>query len=211
MRNLCLVILIGVILAGCMVAPPMSGVLRDAVTVENAFSGVRCIVSDTGHGTGFIVRVDKKGVYLATASHVANMPNPRVKGHPLTVIRVHEHYDLAVVRHSRYGGFDKIYTFQRPRLADRAYLLGFTWKGTARMQTRGIVSSLDFASHITYDGGVHPGMSGGPLVDERGQVLGMIIGAPYMKHRPMANPTVAICVPSDVIVEFLKSTFERKR
>ena len=136
---------------------------------------------DDGLGSGFYV--DANGLLVTSAHVVGARPQVTIRRFDRStataqVVRVASGYDLALL-------WDRSATVPAPiPLADPttaasgmiAYAIGHP-AGLDFTVTRGIVSSPDrVVSDVHYvqtDAAAHPGSSGGPLLDERGDVLGV--------------------------------------
>lgn len=152
--------------------------------------------SQTGSGSGFVIRPDG---YLLTNNHVVDLVS---KGGKLTVtfsdgasatgtvVGTSPDYDLAVVKVNRTSlPTLPIGDSSQVRVGDTAIAIGAPL-GLDGTVTAGIVSALDrpvtagdsgstssaptsFINAIQTDAAINPGNSGGPLLDERGNVIGV--------------------------------------
>jgi putative serine protease PepD len=152
--------------------------------------------SQSGSGSGFVIRPDG---YLLTNNHVVDLV---AKGGKLTVtfsdgvsskgtiVGVSPDYDLAVVKVDRTGlPTLPLGDSSKVRVGDSAIAIGAPL-GLDGTVTSGIVSALDrpvtagesggsagaptsFINAIQTDAAINPGNSGGPLLDERGNVIGV--------------------------------------
>lgn len=187
-------------LVACVADSPFS----DAWTTARTFAGTRKITNSQGHGTGFFVKADSKRFYLVTAAHVTNPGTVSINGRPATVIATHATQDLSLISVKRDKHLWQQYEFAIPHLQEQVTLLGYAGRFGTPLINTGHVSSISFeGGHVTFDGGCHPGQSGGPLVNNNGRVVAMIVMMPSM-YGMFPNPTVAICVPSKVIKKFIK-------
>lgn len=137
----------------------------------------------SSHGSGFLVSRDG---HLLTNAHVVgdgkNVPvafrsGVRVNG---TVLRVAPRRDVALVKVPVSVSY--ILPLRRgemPRIGDDVYVVGSPFDPSLRSTvTKGIVSALrtiDGQRFIQADAAVTPGNSGGPLVDGRGNVIGITV------------------------------------
>ena len=156
------------------IAPLAKRILRSVFTVE----------TQQALGSGFVAWQESGASYLVTAAHVvaeADGPHLRVsrKGGTWTaeIVGVDRKHDLAVVRiNGRPAGAAPLW--QRPaagrvRPGDQLLLLGspFGLEGTV---TTGIVSRVT-RKEIQTDAAANPGNSGGPALDERGRLVGVLV------------------------------------
>jgi S1-C subfamily serine protease len=155
------------------IAPLAARVLRSVFTVE----------TDRGLGSGFIAWSDGDASYLITANHV-------VAGQlgDLTISRkggswsgelsaVDPAHDLALIRiNSKPAGAAPLWRkarVRRPRTGDELLLVGSPY-GLYGTVTTGIVSRVT-RRVIQTDAAANPGNSGGPALDKRGNVVGVLV------------------------------------
>ncbi|WP_437903538.1 serine protease [Sorangium sp. So ce327] len=135
-------------------------------------------------GVGSAVVISPDGLLL-TAAHVATTPEVVVrfrdgKELPATVMRVNEQSDVALLQLKDRSRETPCLTLRMPSpsTGDDVFALGAP--GGERLSfsvTRGIVSgqrSFDGSSLIQTDTSISPGNSGGPLVDDKGQVVAIM-------------------------------------
>lgn len=152
--------------------------------------------SQSGSGSGFVIRPDG---YVLTNNHVVDLV---AKGGKLTVtfsdgatakgavVGTSPDYDLAVIKVERIGLLTlPLGDSSQVRVGDTAIAIGAPL-GLDGTVTAGIVSALDrpvtagdsgssgdgptsFINAIQTDAAINPGNSGGPLLDERGNVIGV--------------------------------------
>jgi putative serine protease PepD len=94
------------------------------------------------------------------------------------------------------------------RIGDTVYAVGDPF-GYARSMSRGLVSGLDrtieapngftVAHAIQTDAALNPGNSGGPLLDARGRVVGVVDQIATGNTRAQTNTGVGFAVPIDVV------------
>jgi serine protease Do len=154
------------------VARPISDVPGSVVAV---FTG-------SGMGSGFLVSNDG---YLLTNHHVVGgATTVRVRwsdGFETTgeVVRVDKRRDVALVKTSPHGRQPLALRRATPGVGDAVFAIGTPLdeklQGTV---TKGIVSAnriIDGFAYIQSDVGVDHGNSGGPLVDDKGRVIGITV------------------------------------
>jgi S1-C subfamily serine protease len=157
-------------------APLASRVLRSVFTIQ----------TNTGWlGAGFVAWVDGGDTYFVTAYHVvAHSTRTEVavaqKGGSWNgeIVRGDPKHDLAVVRVSgRPRGAPPLWqyvrSFSHPRTGDALLLVGSPY-GLEGTVTTGVVSRVG-KRYIQTDAAANPGNSGGPAVDRRGHIVGVLV------------------------------------
>lgn len=151
-------------------------------------------VSDSGTGSGFVIRSTSSASYILTNNHVANgagspaditvtfQDESQVSA---TVVGSDPSYDLAVLKVAR-GNLPvaQLGNSGDVVVGDQTIAIGSPL-GLSGTVTSGIVSALErpvtaggqdaasFISAIQTDAAINPGNSGGPLINSRGQVIGV--------------------------------------
>lgn len=157
------------------VAPLAARVLRSVFTVE----------TDTSLGTGFVAWTDGSASYVLTAYHVLEDDS----GGTVTISRkgaswsgqvdaIDPRNDLALVRvNGRPAGAAPLWQNARaaalPRTGDELLLVGSPY-GLYGTVTTGIVSRVTPRA-IQTDAAANPGNSGGPTLDKRGRIVGVLL------------------------------------
>lgn len=132
-------------------------------------------------GTGFVV---SKAGYIVTNNHVvAGCAALKFGDADAQLIGRDEKRDLAVLRVA--GSFDASIPMRsdsQVQLGEPVAVLGFPYRGmisTSLNLTNGIVTSLAGISDAPWlfqlNAQIQPGNSGGPIVDDRGQVIGVVV------------------------------------
>lgn len=129
-----------------------------------------------GACTTFLVGIPDR---WAAANHCVGK-DMKINGEDVTVIKVSEELDLAMLRGPE--GTMLPIAKKAPELGDRVYLVGWPagWEGERPMVFFGNVATDpyhdDQLGHVLYglDAGGGRGMSGGPIVNEKGDVVGMV-------------------------------------
>jgi S1-C subfamily serine protease len=171
------------------------------------------IKSNGGHGSGFLV--DQKGL-VVTNAHVINDPRGvsveisqslRV---PATVVELDERRDIAVVAVNplavagiaplRLSGSDSTPV----PIGEEVMAIGFPLH-QGRLVTHGIVSRTEKDSIIS-DVGTNPGNSGGPLLNQRGEV----IGVNTFRDLPKQGPGIGGSVSSWVVMSIVERAAGRE-
>jgi serine protease Do len=150
---------------------------------EKANPAVVTIRNNNGHGSGFIISNDG---YVITNAHV-------IKGQPAVVTLImadgkteipadlvgfgKNGLDLALLKINRRGQKFPSVALSKTnyRVGDNAYAIGTpldeAFKNTL---TTGIVSAIrDDGNYIQHNAAINPGNSGGPLLNDRGEVIGV--------------------------------------
>jgi len=155
------------------VAPLARRILRSVFTVE----------TDAGLGTGFVGWTDADGVYVVTANHVVAEASSSV-----TLTRAGQSWrgdvqaedpanDLAVIRlDGRPAGAAPLWqrpTKTPPAVGDQVLLVGSPF-GLSGTVTTGVVSRVT-PKLVQTDAAANPGNSGGPAVDKRGRIVGVLV------------------------------------
>jgi serine protease Do len=165
---------------------------------------------DTGTGTGFVVSADG---HLITCAHViqgADLIEVWIQGKTQTarVVAVEPDDDVALLKIEAVGlPALSLADSGKVRLGEEVRAIGFplsTVLGNGIKVTRGIVAGVverDEGKRFQIDAAVNPGNSGGPVVNTRGQVLGVasskLVGLELMR--------VGFCVPAARALSLLKA------
>jgi S1-C subfamily serine protease len=157
------------------IAPLAARVLRSVFTVE----------TDTGFGSGFVAWLDDGAAYVLTARHVVGDQihggvtlTRRGGGWQGEIVTLDAAHDLALIRMSaKPHGIAPLWQDARtapPRPGDELLLIGSPF-GLEGSVTRGVVSRVTRQA-IQTDAAANPGNSGGPAIDARGRVVGVLVG-----------------------------------
>lgn len=159
------------------------------------FSGVVAIRVQNGFGSGVVVAQDAHGYLIATAAHVvAADPFPLVDAAIGEVVAVDPQMDVALVRVVDTGqGYRVRVMTQYVTHGGEVMALGYTSRGmdTYRLCYRGHVTALRWPGNVfVANCGIFPGMSGGPVLDEHGRIIGILRGCQGMSGLPWETATV---------------------
>jgi S1-C subfamily serine protease len=157
------------------IAPLAERVLRSVFTVE----------TDTGYGSGFVAWIDDGAAYVLTAQHVVGDQfhggvtlARRGGGWQGEIVELDAQNDLALIRmNAKPTGIAPLWQSPRttpPRAGDELLLIGSPF-GLEGSVTRGVVSRVTREA-IQTDAAANPGNSGGPAIDTRGRVVGVLVG-----------------------------------
>ena len=160
-------------------------------------------------GTGCII--DKSGLIL-TSAHViesgenivvtmSNGQNYNAK----VVKRFDDNEDIVILKISvpqklqtvKFGDSEKI------KVGQKVLAIGnpFGFNGTL---TQGIVSRIDYAKNrIQTDAAINPGSSGGPLLNKKGEIIG-INQAIFNPDNNISNIGIGFAIPINAVKEYLK-------
>ena len=165
------------------------------VSVDSQLSdGLSC-------GTGCII--DKSGVIL-TSAHVVDVGNAVVvttnNGQNYTA------KDIALLKIDAKRNFKtvKLGNSEKVKVGEKVLAIGnpFGFSGTL---TQGIVSRIDYAKNrIQTDAAINPGSSGGPLLNERGEIIG-INQAIYNPDNNISNIGIGFATPINLVKEYLNA------
>lgn len=166
--------------------------------------------SGKGTGTGFVVHA---AGYLVTCQHVVDEATEIEvaiggKKYPAKVVLEDVEHDLAIIRIDAtdlptllLADSDKV------ELGEEVRAIGFPFSsilGDNIKATRGTISGInqeDGRKVFQVDAGINPGNSGGPLVNERGEV----IGVNFAKLREEVATNVGFAVPINDAIALLRS------
>jgi serine protease Do len=190
-------------LAGSLSAKPMK--------ISDAVGGVVLVLSGNGHGSGFLVSSDG---YIMTAQHVVGADkyvkirwSDGLEGVG-EVIRSDNRRDAALIKTDPRGRHPLALRREMPQPGDTMFAIGAPldekYQSTV---TRGVASAnriMNGFSFIQSDVTISPGNSGGPLLNEKGEVVGLC----DLTFRPdgAAVPTgINYFVPIDDALRFLSA------
>ncbi len=154
--------------------------LKLPADLPRAMGGVFTIKAGASHGTGFFVSANG---YALTAAHV-------VSGLEVVTVRLSSgiELDAKVVRSSpksdtallkvQGGGFTAFSLGGVPTVGEDVFVIGTPMSEEfEKSVSKGVVSGLpkvDDADSIQTDAAVNPGNSGGPMLNNRGEVIGIV-------------------------------------
>lgn len=176
-------------------------------TVGDAAGSVVAIFAEKGHGSGFLVSDDG---YVITNHHVVGAGKfVKVRwsdGFETVgeVVRSDRRRDVALIKTDPHGRAPLSLRRGGAQAGENVYAIGTPlsekFQGTV---TKGIVSAsriYDGFNFIQSDVTVNPGNSGGPLLDEKGAVIGITV----LAYRPDDLPTgINLFIPIGDALDFL--------
>ena len=174
------------------------------VSVDSQLSdGLSC-------GTGCII--DKSGVIL-TSAHVVDVGNSVVvtmnngQNYTAKVIkRMGDNKDIALLKIEPKKNLKtvKLGNSEKIKVGEKVLAIGnpFGFNGTL---TQGIISRIDYAKNrIQTDAAINPGSSGGPLLNEKGEIIG-INQEIYNPDNNISNIGIGFATPINLVKEYLSA------
>lgn len=210
-------------------------VFADTVTITSASearNGVVWVETDTGHGSGFAIGDPKKPVeYIVTNAHVVDKGDVGDKARVVfskldgymeaTIVKISTRKDIAVLKLPKSTTLRTALVFctsEDINYDDDFTALGFPFNSSVETMgidditmTRGTVSKKTFNENkgeyvYQMDADMHPGNSGGPLVNSKGQVVG--INSYYTvepdQYGTQVQTNFAICI--DEVANFISQS-----
>jgi serine protease Do len=163
-------------------------------------------------GAGVLLQASSSGYLFATAKHVANEFNPRTKGHVLVamasgiwatgeVIAHHSTLDLALVWINRNSGqadfVEPVSSADKVVEGIPIFVIGHP-EGLKYSLSTGIISRLH-DSAVQISASVSPGNSGGPVYDDRGNLVGIVSSMVDKSLSPNAE-NLSFAVQADALL-----------
>ncbi|MCS7255767.1 MAG: serine protease [Thermomicrobium sp.] len=170
---------------------PQAVVTQLTPRIDRALAGVVQVRTRTTLGTGFVWIRQSGRTLIVTAAHVVDgeLPlhiiAPDGTAHPAQILRRDSLRDIALLEAPALAGIEPLMHGRSRTLPLGANLtvvgfsLGDRLLGDPTV-TRGILSgrrTFDGIEYLQTDAALNPGASGGPLLDEQGAVVGMVVGA----------------------------------
>ena len=164
-------------------------------------------------GTGCII--DKSGVIL-TSAHVVDIGKTIVvtmnngQNYEAKVLKhLGDNKDIALLKIDAPTDLKtvKLGNSEKVKVGEKVLAIGnpFGFSGTL---TQGIVSRIDYAKNrIQTDAAINPGSSGGPLLNTKGEIIG-INQAIYNPDNNISNIGIGFATPINLIKEYLKEKEE---
>lgn len=200
--------------------PPASNAETKTLTSEEIFSLISptivYITNSKGHGTGFVIG---DGRYTITNAHVVGFdPTVQVRLYEGTtftgtVLGRDTEKDVALIyngkRRPTSVKFGKTDT-ESLRTGGEVYALGFPLDYTQVVTlTKGIVSAnrqqTEAGVFIQTDATIHPGNSGGPLVNNKGEVIGInsMVLAIKLGNDSIGGTGLGFAIPIETVIDLI--------
>ncbi len=180
-----------------------------ALRVDRAMRGVVQVRTPRGLGTGFVWVRDASRTLVVTAAHVVagygqvQVVAPDGTAHTAFVSVQDALRDVAVLQAPAILGVEALPRGQSRALALGSALTAVGYAAGAQLVgeptvTRGILSgrrTFEGIEFLQTDAALNPGVSGGPLLDDRGAVVGMAVGAlAWIGELPAQNLNFAVTI-----------------
>lgn len=179
-------------------AVPSAAIPQVAETMPSGFfiemDNVEQLVclDDYGVKRGTGVRVD--GDIVLTAYHVVSHAKCTISGSPVETIFIDELRDVAAVRTANREASTTVINCNGFKRGETYFAIGWAFGEKLVIQqvigTGKLRNSADFRNMAALKGSTYPGMSGGPIVDSRGLLVGIVnAGNPVgsMLSRPLSE------------------------
>ena len=158
-----------------------------------AYQGVVPIRDEAGGagGTGFIFHRTVNHFFIATAAHVVtDTERVLVDGLIGVVVARDPINDVAIVRIDAASRDYRVYKLGEAVMEGAVRAVGYAWSNgwfepPSLMVYHGRVSCLNFEGDISANTGCYPGLSGGPLLNESGRVVGITSRAAIARCLPL--------------------------
>lgn len=175
--------------------------------LSEAAGSVVTVLSDDGHGSGFLISSD--GYLLSNRHVVGASKSVKIRWSDGfeslgEVVRTDKRRDVALIKASTHSRQPLRLKRTLAHAGDTVFAVGTPldekFQGTL---TQGVVSAyrlLDGLNYLQSDVNVNPGNSGGPLLDEKGAVVGITV----LAYRPDDLPTgINLFIPIGDALDFL--------
>lgn len=172
------------------------------------YSGVLMVRTDSGQGSCFVVAQCENYWYAVTAGHIVKAPawlyiqpdsiTVDEEEYKVEIVQVDSDVDIALIRFKSPEKY-RIYQLASTYVGESCIAAG--WSRGTFLRYPGSVVTVDFKNFIAANGGVVPGCSGGPLLDEDGNVIG--VTAQIAVYRGQMFDSMALYVPARYAVALL--------
>ncbi len=177
----------------------------EANTREGISSGTGCIVDSSGLIlTSLHVIKNAGSIEVTTNSGATYGASPYAilkNNEDLAIIKIEPREELKIVK---FGDSENV------KVGQRVLTIGnpFGFRGTL---TTGIVSRIDYTRNkIQTDAAINPGCSGGPLLNTRGEVIG-INQSIYNPDHNRSNIGIGFAIPINNAKSFVDATLKKTR
>ena len=185
---------------------------KDKDKFKNAVQAVVTITGDKGFGSGVVISSDG---YIVTNYHVVQgVKNISVKLSQniklnAEVVKTNPDYDLALLKLTASElKFLPFANSDETEIGEEVYAIGTPSDlELGQTITKGIISGKRVIENINYiqsDVSISPGNSGGPLINDSGQIIGITT----MKMIGKGIEGISFSIPSNVVLEMLNIVIE---
>lgn len=178
---------------------PTTPTISATITERDQWSGIPSLYGN-GRFIGSSVRIGEN--QLLTAKHVIEGRDDLqlFDGTPVEVVYVHPVADLALLYAADLAG--PVYMLATAVRGEPVVAKGYIGYGATPIATHGHVSAV-LPRKAIYDGGIHPGMSGGPLLNSADEVVGICAHAIAWAnaHPESVNPIMGFFTDPSLIFD----------
>ena len=172
-RTIALFLIAGLLVVSC------GGPIAEVIVVEPfSYGGIVSIKAFDSGGSGFVIGDEGESYLVVTAAHVVDMDIVvSVDGTDGEVVAIDYETDIAIIRVPKIDQNWKVWSLADAEIEDKCRVAGFVYvNGFDKplfVVYWGRVTSVDWTGMVSFNGGAFPGVSGGPLINENGEVLGI--------------------------------------
>ena len=174
----------------------------DSQLTDGISCGTGCIINKSGVILTSAHVIDVGKIVMVTMSNGQNYEAKVIKklgeNKDVALLKINAPVKLKTVK---MGNSEKI------RVGQRVLAIGnpFGFSGTL---TEGIISRIDYVKNrIQTDAAINPGSSGGPLLNRKGEIIG-INQAIYNPDNNISNIGIGFAIPINMVKEYLKDVKE---
>lgn len=177
----------------------------EANTIEGISSGTGCVIDSSG-----LILTSLHVIKNASSIEVTTNSGRTYFGLPYAILK--DNSDLAIIKIDSKESLKtiKFGNSEDVKVGQRVLTIGnpFGFKGTL---TTGIVSRIDYTRNkIQTDAAINPGCSGGPLLNTKGEVIG-INQSIYNPDNNRSNIGIGFAIPINDAKKFVEVTLKKTR